>query len=151
MKRTRFLEVLKIVTAGDKQLMRAIDYVTGFLVNDNTVLLKRMLESFLPSGECTLSRFKEFVSYIEKARAFLKCRYDKHVEYYSSCVTHSIVHALGESNASKEKSFSCAGCTFPFYLIEEVEKIAEGNHECLGVLRDCREKFKLYMGHRVGS
>ena len=45
----------------------------------------------------------------------------------------SIVHAIGESDASEEMYFSCGRCRFPCSLIEEVKIFSEGDRECLGV------------------
>ena len=152
MKRTRFLELVGAVTAGEARLVRAVDYVTGFLVNDNLDLLKRIVEWLDFNGFCTSSKSQELVQRLDVSRSFLKYTFNSHITQESETPSHSISHALDleyDFWRITDEISDCCGCKFPFYIIDEISKLCEGKKDLLDVLEHCKEKVFLFMGHRV--
>ena len=146
--RSKFMEIVAALTSGQARLIKSVDYVTGFLVNDNLETLCRLVCSFFPNDTIQ----SELEHLLLLAKVFLKYQYDAHVTPVSDCPSHSIVHSLGSQvfSSCEGASVECAGCKFPFWVLGEVEKLILPNHdEALEVLTWCREKVHLYMGHRV--
>ena len=77
--RTNFLKLASALTHKDQKLRRAVDYVTGFLVNDNFSTIQRLIDSFfLPTKK------KEIGEEIELARRYLKYGFSDNLTNMSS-------------------------------------------------------------------
>jgi hypothetical protein len=64
--RTNFLKLASALTHKDQKLRRAVDYVTGFLENENFNTIQGLLNSFF-----LLAKKKEIEEEIELARRYL--------------------------------------------------------------------------------
>lgn len=152
MKRARFLEVVGAVTAGEARLVRAVDYVTGFLVSDNVDLLKRIVEWLTFMGHCTSSWAQTLSGHLDITRGFLKRSFDRHVIKESERPSNSISHSVGAKDCNKEQKgnpVGCNGCKLPFHVIDEIARLAGANEELVEALGRCRAKMHLFMGHRA--
>jgi hypothetical protein len=148
--KSSFLRILKTITKGNDKILSAVDYVTGFLINDNFRLIERIIKSFCITTE---SR-KKFLNLMNLSKNFLKNQYNSHIERADSCASHGIIYGLDPSADQTNKNMDCNACKFPFYFLAELRKIVhesdgEPKSRVLEVLNDCEKKMLLYMAHRV--
>lgn len=151
--RSAFLGLVDAITNGNDKALSAVDYVTGFLVNDNFALLGRIISHFSPTEVIQ----KELNHEAGIARNFLKNQYSRdHATIDNdSCASHSINYGLCRTAVSA-RTASCNACKFPFYFIEKLKGIVQQSsttteEKCrvLQVLTDSAEKFTKYQGHRL--
>ena len=146
--KSKFMKMVSALTSGQSRLVKSVDYVTGFLVNDNLETLRRLGSHFSPNDTIRA----ELDHLLILVKVFLKYQYDTHVSHDSDCPSHSILNSLGSHVCSSCEGtpVDCVGCRFPFWVLEKVEELILPSHnEALEVLKWCREKIHLYMGHRV--
>jgi hypothetical protein len=85
--RTTFTNVVRVLTSDSEKLVRAVDYVSGTLINDNVQVLQKIIDTLL-SGDDRLSRLLEIL------RNFLKVQYNFHVSRLDGFHMHGINHGL---------------------------------------------------------
>lgn len=146
--RSAFLNILTELTGNETRIVRSVNYVTGFLVNDNVDRLFRLVRYF----GSTESAVEDLLTLLRLAKAFLKYQFDTHVLRDHDCPSHSILHSLGAKRASPNERFvlDCSGCKFPFWVIHKIKGIVDDDRpDANQVLEDATEKFQLFMGHRI--
>ena len=146
--RTNFLKLASALTHKDQKLRRAVDYVTGFLVNDNFSTIQRLIDSFfLPTKK------KEIGEEIELARRYLKYGFSDNLTNMSStCAAHQLAFGLGFGTDIDVTNF-CSSCSHLFYcmhyLTSTVSNFEPFNESALKAVKGCTEKVTLFMGHRI--
>jgi hypothetical protein len=81
--RTTFTNLVRVLTSGDEKLVRAVDYVSGTLINDSVQVLQRIIDTLLAEDD-HLSRLLEIL------RNFLKVQYNLHVPRTDGFPMHGI-------------------------------------------------------------
>jgi hypothetical protein len=155
LKRSSFLLIASKLTHADTILRKAVDYVTGFLLNDYFELLVDIIEFFAMSVEDK----KLLLAELEIAKGYLKHGFDKKIRSESSntsaCIAHRVAYALGQddsTDAFPEDTELCEECRYLFYVMERLDeevKKSPMNKSAIDALLCCQEKIALFMGHRV--
>ena len=144
--KSSFLKIANELTSDNVKIVRAVDYVTGFLVNDTTRLLQRITCDKIHSEVLR----EEYARRITMCKHFLKNVYSLHLKHGSTCSTHCIYRGLSSSGPFEEDDYSCDPCKAPFILLEDIKSECCNPPSTLGeVLDEVRDKFYLFMGHRV--
>jgi hypothetical protein len=152
-KRATFFRLASTLTHVDTQLRRAVDYVSGFLVNDNFATITRLAESFIQEPELK----KKILVELEVARRYMKYGFNALAENFG-CIAHNILYGL--SSNSKEKTYekaSCVGCKHLFYIIQQLRNAIENSrnedvkmqNSAIRALEGCNTKMLLFLGHRL--
>lgn len=100
MKRSRFLDLVKIATGGEAKLRRAADCVAGFLVNDSSGILERIIRGSQVEDNSASSSKLDLLGLLEVVKTLLKRGYDKHLEETFDCPSHSIKFSLGDASSA---------------------------------------------------
>lgn len=104
--RASFYRIVSALIAGGSRLRRAVDYVTGFLVNDCFAVIQQVVNSLNLHGDVRSDIEKD----MEIARADLKYGFDwKTRDPTSNCVLHSCLQGLDGSSSSIDQG------TIPYY------------------------------------
>lgn len=153
--KTSFLRVCRSITHQGTELRRAVDYVTGFLVNDNFDLIRRMIDDLIPSTEDRNKLHEE----MEIARRYLKYGFDESLmksTESTSCPIHNISFGLVVSLPSsglQSNSPSCTGCKnlFSFFdkLAASFSELEISEQSAFSALENCLLKSRLFLGHRL--
>jgi hypothetical protein len=126
-------QIVKVLRSHSQKANTAVDHVSGLLVYDNFVLLRRI---------CDTSDNREKLKVpVDALETFLKGGYDAHVR--NCCVTKA---DFGLSPRSNEDEI-CDVCSLPNKVIGCVRRIVDSKHHVL--LLDCRHIMKLYCAHRI--
>jgi hypothetical protein len=146
-----FYELASILTNGEVQARSAVDYVSGFLLNDNFGLLSRIIHDILPSNFEDLSRKMEIL------KAWLKYGTVGHFEAIAGendppCARHLIKFGLMRPANTSTCSLpvSCSCCHALHHFIAHVkQRLVESaaDENTLGVVADCHVKLELFLGH----
>jgi len=150
--KSTFYRVCKIWTYGEVHARQAVEYVTGFLINDNFEVLERIIAELLPL--VSVSLLKRF----ENLKAWLK--YDGFCSVHSihegmlTCPRHDANFglALSPDKTTNTRRVTCAACVGADNLLQELKRRVEGadtDSSTLQVVKDAHEKIKLFMGHRL--
>lgn len=93
------------LTHVDTQLRRAVDYVSGFLMNDNFVTITPLADSFIQEPELK----KEFHVELEVARRYMKYVFNA-LAQNCGCIAHNILYGLSSNSGERtyEKARSVA-------------------------------------------
>jgi len=94
----------------------------------------------------------EFQLRIEKARSFLKSKYQRvHAGKDDGCITHSIEQASDKSfySSGVPLKHTCSACKAPYQLIDDMMKIraVRSSESAWLVLMEAQRKIKLAMGY----
>ncbi len=126
-----FRKVTKALTTMDQRTKRAVDYVSGVLINDNFMRIRSVLDT----SEDAMNLHK-IASAVE---ACVKTVMEKH-----DCdVTHP---SFAFSRRTSEKK-TCDVCSLPQRALEYFKGAVNENHHA--ILNDATDKLLLYWGHRV--
>ena len=118
--RTSFFLLASNITKSSPKLLKAVDYVTGELLNDTTETLQDLIDAF--GGD----RKDELTTHLNVARNFLKVQYDTHAMTCDDAVpTHGVLYGLkkpldttsGDTDAADEPNLrqgeqKCSACSF---------------------------------------
>ena len=154
---TFFYRLLSAVTHGSSQLRAAVDYVVGFLVNDNFDNLIRVINHFYTNQQ----EKKEYHVWSRALKLYLKYGADEiitsahHSTSAPACVIHDIGHALGSTISSSVDV--CELCLRLLSFREIVESHIVMTNEpderitksALAALNGFITKATLFMGHRL--
>jgi len=153
--KSSFLRVLTTVTHKGTELRQAVDYVTGFLVNDNFDLVKRMIADLIPSEETRNKQEEE----MELARRYLKYGFDESLfnPEETACPIHDTSFGLTKeavaiSSTAQHVLPNCIGCKHLFFFFQNLSSIfseTAADRSVSIALQNCLLKAKLFMGHRV--
>jgi len=100
MKKSSFYSILNLGTFGDEISRRAVDYVTGQLVNDPMKLLSRIVKRFaMDEGE-------DIIKELEVVKACMKYGFDQGILNRIPCIAHNISHGLEEELDASEHTDS---------------------------------------------
>ena len=151
--RSTFFRVAQKLIHRAPTLMKAIDYVSGILVDDTVAQLQEVIVKVLPM------QFREQATKdLELVANFLKVQYDGHIEKSEDTVsTHSLKYALTSPTlyAGPERAAQCTACNFPFYFLHKFQSLilehttANERGDSIEFIEACTEKFQLYQGHRA--
>ena len=157
--RGMYYEILTKITNGGEEMLTAVDYVTGVLVNDQVTLLQRIVDDLV-----SIDMKPVLSNYIAIMRTFLKQQYDSHALLEEEEVgAHGIVYGLTKPDLSmpvhKER---CNACNFPCFCILELHKAVVAASQlpnstisedvvkdAIEVIMDAAHKLELYSGHKV--
>ena len=146
--KTSFFNILNELTCDSTRIVRAVDYVTGFLVNDTINNLSRIMLEFTSSER----RREDYSRRIAFCKNFLKYVYNSHLRKECEALTHSITHGLS-TDSEQALHPSCLGCKAPFKLVDDIMdeciESSGADESVKDVLLECRTKFHLFMGHRI--
>lgn len=100
--RTAFLTVIHFITSTDEKLIRAVDYVSGFLVNETIDGLQGIIDYFLLEGssnqEETLCQYDDLSRHLTLVRNVLKVQFSNHLSRDGNGHDmHGIAHGLTAS------------------------------------------------------
>ena len=125
--RASFLSVVKELTCDKVRLIRAVDYVTGILIDDNFNILQRIVVDCIRSE----GKREEYGRRIALCKNFLKYQYGSHLRAQDPNETHCIEHGLASTREKSYLSFrnDCMSCKGPFKLADDIL------HDCLGSSR----------------
>ena len=152
-KRATFFRLASTLTHVDTQLRRAVDYVSGFLVNDNFATITRLADSFIQEPELK----KEFHVELEIARRYMKYGFNA-LAQNCDCIAHNILYGLSSNSGERtyEKA-SCVGCKHLFYIIQQLRNAIQNSRNedveiqksAIRALEGCNTKMLLFLGHRL--
>ena len=136
------------LTHSDAILRRAVDYVTGFLVNDSFAIIEKLITHF--SGSAT-ERQRLLVE-MEVWKRYLTYGFNKGVVEKIPCTAHDIRYGLGEDRTAPENL--CDSCRNLFCCFHYLKGKNDGSgfdaaQSAIKALIGCEEKAMLYMGHRM--
>jgi hypothetical protein len=131
---TSFKIVAKSITCHNQKAKNAVDYVSGILIYDNFILIRRIC--------ATADASDKLLKVLNALEAFLEGPYNDHAGKY--CVTESV---LCLTLSSSESYRSCAVCSFPARVIVMMKDGVDEIHHNL--LTDCMKNMTLYCGHRI--
>lgn len=149
--RAAFYRVVAVLTAGRVELRRAIDYVTGFLVNDCFAVMDRIAQDFIANGEIR----EQFLKRMEAARAFLKYGFgNKAREGNESCILHNHYYGLDlfSDRAISVEMRCCEGCAYVlglYAVLVDHLSATSAPASAIQVVNDCALKCRLFLGHRL--
>lgn len=140
------------LTVGADTARTAIDYVVAILVNDNAKVVTKVINAHFNEVDASIWR-----THLDVLVNFVKYQFDDHVRMAGNCATHNAAYALtGASGVEPKGPITCDACKFPLFVMDELLRMAQQWEASQAqpdgsstVLQDCRQKFKLYMGHRV--
>lgn len=147
-----FFQIIGMITADEAKIIKSVDYVVGFLVNDSFHILLRILEGDNGLNDDNRSHL---VVELEAVRSYLKYGFDSRLRCDSGepCLLHHIPFGLvpnqGDSLAA---SSICGDCRFLFGFFSRLKAALVSCNEAAATLRvvdDCALKVKLFLGHRV--
>lgn len=151
-----FYRLTAAVTHGSFQLRCAVDYVVGFLVNDNFESIIRVINHFFLNHAERITMTCE----AERLKLFLKYGFDRMIlrDHSStpSCIAHDISHGLG--NISSSCRSLCALCRRLFSFGEcislKIKSIDDSVDapvaaSALKAVDGFTQKCTLFMGHRL--
>ena len=149
--KTLFRKIAAEGTGGETQARRAVDYVTGFLIDDSIEALRKIVSSFSVFSGASESERERILKELEVAKAFLKHGYNDHLNNISDCISHSITQGLSStvSELSIRRPRQRAGCSYPFQVCSKTKRLCGALPNALEVAADCEEKSVLFMGHRI--
>ena len=107
-----FLRVVNAVTHGNDRILSAVDYVTGFLINDNFKLIEAIIQHF----SATEPQRKHLVKGMGISRNFMKNQYATgHASQEGdNCASHSVEYGLAiEPDTTGSRTMSCSACKYP--------------------------------------
>lgn len=155
--RASFYRLCGVLTHGAVQSRRAVDYVTGILVNDTVDTLNRICRALIPGNAVRVNEQLKVVKAWLKYGSF--CDVDPHHQpdsyvSYKSCPRHNADFGLGTDTSitEKERSILCTPCTSYYHITRSIFaslKTAGADETTLVVVEDCFHKFDLFMGHRL--
>ncbi|RAW21366.1 hypothetical protein PC110_g22191 [Phytophthora cactorum] len=151
--KSTFYMLASILTHGEMVARSSIDYVTGFLLNDNFELLERIVRDILPGKFEDLSRKMAILKAWLKYGAIGQFEGNDD-ESESACARHLIKFELLEpaKNAAKLGKVFCKYCHGFDNLIRHIkQQLEEAGADacCLEAVSDCHEKLELFLGHRL--
>lgn len=143
-----FYRIASTITVGDSKLLKAVDYVVGFLVNDAADMLKQVVQDLDEHQQL------KTLQQIDYNVAYLKYGFDARLNDPSSeqCILHQIEYGLLQPATDKTDSAMCCDCkeVFGFYKRLEDHLVDAGaTQSTFGVVDDCRDKAQLFFGHRL--
>ena len=147
--RSSFFSLASNLTHTQATLRKAVDYVTGFLVNDNLEIVHKLLETFTTAGP----NRQRLLNEIEAANSYLK--YGFQADTSKVCIAHNISVGLGceETPTASPSTPTCSNCRKLFhvfhFLKEEILNSSLPRESALTALDGCLQKTQLFMGHRL--
>lgn len=151
--RRTFYRVAGVLTHGEMQARRAVDCVTGFLVNNNFAVLELIVRELLPeSSSDLLPEFAILKEWLKYGSGF-DIDHDDHSDC-SSCPRHQVEFGLTlrDENDEALRKVCCWPCVAMHTLLDDTKerlKASGADATTLGVLDDSYEKTKLFLGHRI--
>ncbi len=79
------------LTHADPKLRKAVDFVTGFLINDNFKNVENILFHFVKSG----TEKQDWIQNMELVRRYLKYDFEKGIWKQQKCPAHDLAFGLG--------------------------------------------------------
>jgi hypothetical protein len=149
--RSTFFNIADALTSGDAVARKAVDYVVGLLVNDAADAISRIINH----ADMHDWEKEGWISNLEQVTTYLKYGFDSRVEDLSlpPCLLHDITHGLNNSSDDDiEDAAICEECLSLFCFFHSLEKrmIELGSLSSTAeVVRECGEKAKLFLGHRI--
>lgn len=145
--RTTFYRIISTLTSFDPRLRTAVDYVTGFLVNDPENLLSRLI------GQLNGDNCKEkFLKDLEWVTTYLKYGFERHIWNKTPCLLHDTEYGLNIQQVNRQNDCVCNNCCslFNFYarlknVLVEIGAVASA----IEVVQECSLKAKLFLGHKL--
>jgi hypothetical protein len=151
--RATFYRMSTTLTDGEVCSRKAVDYVSGILVNDTFDVLKRVLSTVAQS------QWKNIEPKLDIVRAWLKYGFPKRTSQIGTeCDVHDTTIGLAlpqRSQASTQVSVvyaTCDGCKSFHTLFAYIRSIVEQSNvhvTTLGVVDDISHKLHLFMAHRI--
>lgn len=150
-----FYRLVSEVTHGSSKLRTAVDYVVGFLVNDNFEIVSRIIQHFFPYAEDR----KKMLCEADRLKLFLKYGFDRIITRdklsTTSCLIHDIGHGLGSKTSSSRHI--CEHCMSLFGFAELMRlKILEMSdspervaQSAITAVDGFIQKAILFMAHRI--
>jgi hypothetical protein len=139
---TLFRRIAETITDEDQEQRQCIDYVTGLLIHDSTELMRKIITTIHSMDNKHLA---------EKAQAriqgFIAIYYSKHRLVCPYTTEYSL---KGTVDSEPATSIHCDECQKLFTLFDIIDHVLvlERNPNT-HLLKDVKEKFKLYLGHKV--
>lgn len=130
LRRTSFLRLIAAVTDSGAKLRRAVDYVTGFFVNDSFDVFGRIINRFC----VTEMEQKNLLAEREVVRRHLKYGFDSGVKNKTR-IAHSIPFGLCLLHSTTESNKLCACCRRVYWFFDVLKK----SH-----LRESRRQWQLF-------
>lgn len=152
---TSFFKIAKALTAGDSQMRRAVDYVTGFLINDSFDVIKQII------GDHNIGNKRQaLMEQMEAVKGYLKYGYAEKIREdnpvtaeFNGCILHQINYVLLPSHTClPPDKHLCHNCSSVFQFFIDMKQIldkAEMTACTSSVLDDCCHKAKLFMAHKI--
>jgi hypothetical protein len=148
--KSSFHRIISRLTSGGARSRKAVDYVSGFLVNDTFDVITQMINA--PTvGNKDAARMTEM---LERVRIYLKYGFDYHVKDPTiECRLRLLNHGLSKPNEAVGFVVPvCYMCLQAFSTFEQLKTLLSGHvsdQSLQHVLSDCSNKAKLYLAHRV--
>ncbi|KZS03338.1 Uncharacterized protein APZ42_033962 [Daphnia magna] len=146
LKRSSFFNLVSALTHCDAKLHKAVDYITGFFINDNFAVISRLIDAYCDPGEEKRKLLRE----VDAAHRYLK--YGFHGDK-DDCIAHRVSFALGGEDAPVDATATYSNCRHLFYIFqflnEYIIKSTAPQHSALTALDGCLKKVQLFMGHRL--
>lgn len=152
--RATFYRVVKKVTKKGEKLLAAVDYVTGVLVTDPVAGIQNVIDRFTDGAlqESLTHRLEIVANFLKNSKHALLHEH----EDAEMVPTHSTKYGLGKGGTQSPWHSKCNACDFMPFFVDQVKSavkaklVASNVHsDALQYLDECREKFVLYMGHRM--
>ena len=152
-KRATFFRLASTLTHADSKLRRAVDYVGGFLINDNFATIQRLADAFFPAIQDKV----EFNAELEVARRYLKYGFNALVEP-NGCIAHRISFGLLANDKEETREVAdCVGCKHIFFLLDHLKNALlcspsnyiEFQQSAARALEGSYMKILLFLGHRL--
>lgn len=151
--RSTFYRLAGVLTHGEVESRCAVDYVTGFLVNDTFGILERIVRELLPDES------GELLPKLTILRAWLKYGSgfdidDESQPDFLKCPTHQVEYGLSMTRHADTcpRPVCCGPCVAMRALMDKISYLltmAEVDATTLGVLKDSYKKMELFLGHRI--
>jgi hypothetical protein len=146
LKRSSFLNVVSALTHCDAKLRKAVDYVTGFLINDNFAVIYKLIDAYFDRGE----EKRELLREVESAHKYLKYGFNGDND---DCIAHRVSFALGGEDEPIDATATCSNCRHLFFIFQYLKNFILNStlpqHSALTALDGCQMKAQLFMGHRL--
>ena len=150
LKRTSFYKLTAKLTHSDPKLRKAMDYVTGFLINDYFNNVENIILHFVKTSTAK----KDWIKNMELVGRYLKYDFEKGISNQQKCPARGLAFGLGigsDNNLVGKTKQMCGECKFLQYFFNRLNNIIlsspQDNESALTALRGAHEKAILYMGH----
>jgi hypothetical protein len=149
-KPTSFYILTSKLTHSDPKLREAVDYVTGFLINDSFKTVENIIVYVKSATEN-----KDWIQQMELVRRYLKYDFEKGILIQHKCPAHDFAFGLGTGSDNNldgnTEQFSWMQTTKLFFhqLTNVILSFPKDQDSAVRALQGAKEKAILFMGHHL--